>query len=113
MTSAETTDSSKSSVEVKLYRFDPATFLSCPETIRCYMAEAAINPDAGESIESIGHIARAIGLQVMARNAGVPFEDLAGALAATWDEPLFRRTIAKVVETYRREPQPFRPRLHR
>jgi probable addiction module antidote protein len=61
--------------------FDAAEFLTGAETIAAYLDEAFASNDPAEIAESIGTVARALGMSKIARGAKVSRESLYRALS--------------------------------
>lgn len=91
---------------VQLYSFDPAAMLDSPEAIHISLTIACDDPEDFDARREIQVIAKAIGLQIMARTAGVQYGDLVHALTANWNDPAFDQTLSRVIETYCKEPVP-------
>ncbi len=75
--------------------FDAAEFLTDTETIAAYLDEAFASNDPAEIAESIGTVARALGMSKIARNAKVSRESLYRALSRNGNPEL--STIIRVL----------------
>jgi len=65
----------------RLRRFDPARYLTDPVTIAAYLDEAFASNDPAEIAESLGTVARALGMSKVARHAKLSRESLYRALS--------------------------------
>jgi probable addiction module antidote protein len=62
--------------------FDPATYLTSPEAITAYLAEALATNDPAFVADALGVVARARGMTRVAQAAGLSRESLYRALSA-------------------------------
>ena len=67
---------------VKTRRFDPAVYLDSEEAITAYLTEAFASDDPGFIADSLGVVARARGMTLVAREAGLSRESLYRTLSA-------------------------------
>lgn len=65
----------------KLVPFDMAECLDSPEAIAEYMDQVLADGDTEELLRAVAHVAKAIGMAQVAKNAGLARESLYKALA--------------------------------
>jgi len=77
--------------------FDPADYLDSEEMIAQYLTQVMLEGDADEMIDAIGHVARARGMALIAKESGLGRESIYKALRPG-SKPRFE-TIIKVLRS--------------
>lgn len=82
----------------KTSRFEASRFLDSPETISAFLAEAMRERDTEHLMEALGEVAKAIGINKIAQEAGVNRESLYKTFK-TGTKPRFD-TVMKVLDAF-------------
>lgn len=82
--------------KVKISRFDVAEYLTDEETIQAYLNEMLLEGTPSEFVQALNDVARARGMNEIAKGAGIGRESLYKSLTSS--KPRFE-TLAKVLDS--------------